>query len=121
MFPFKATLHFTCFPFPFTVKSFVEMTRFLLSKPDSDGLFLLSERVTQDPLENYFGRHRSRGHRCGNPNFKECIQNAVSLRAQKSLDLDCVRGNCRRKRLLSNDSFVVSKDDEVPLPKRKRH
>ena len=97
------------------------MTRFLLSKPDSDGLFLLSERVTQDPLENYFGRQRSRGHRCGNPNFKECIQNAVSIRAQRSLDLDRVRGNCRQKRRLGNDGFVVNKDDEETLPKRKRH
>ena len=35
--------------------SFVEMTRFLLRKGENDesGLFFLSERISQDPLENY--------------------------------------------------------------------
>ncbi len=103
-----------------TVKSFVEMTKVLLSQPDSPGLFLLSERISQDPLENYFGMQRSRGQRSGNPNIVESLQNAVAIRAQKSLELDRVRGNCRRKRLLDNPEFEVRKEDEVPMPKRKR-
>ncbi len=102
------------------VQSFVEMTRFLLSQPDGQGNFFLSERISQDPLENYFGKQRSRGHRSGNPNFKECLQNAVAIRAQKSMELDRVRGNCRRKRLLGNDNSTINEDDEAPLPKRKR-
>ena len=76
------------------------MTKYLLSQPNSDGLFLLSERVSQDPLENYFGKQRARGGRCDNPTVKECIKNAVAIRAQRSLDLDRVQGNCRRKRRL---------------------
>ncbi len=99
----------------------MELTKFLLSQPDSDGLFVLSERISQDPLENYFGKQRARGSRCGNPNFTECLQNAVGIRAQKSLQLDRVRGNCRQKRILSNDDFIVSHDNETLLPKRKRH
>ena len=43
----------------FFVRSFVEMTRYLLSQPNSDGLFLLSERISQDPIENYFGKQRA--------------------------------------------------------------
>ena len=98
------------------------MTRFLLSQPGAQGgLFFLSERISQDPLENYFGMQHSRGRRSGNPNLKESLQNAVAIRAQKSLELDKVRGNCRRKRLLGNDDFKVKKDDEAPMPKRKRH
>lgn len=106
--------------FLLAVKSFVEMSKFLLSQPGGQDLFFLSERISQDPLEKYFGKQRSRGSRSGNPNFQECLQNAVGIRAQKSMELDRVQGNCRRKRLLMSDGFNVTKDDEVPLPKRKR-
>ena len=97
------------------------MTKLLLSQPDSEGLFFLSERISQDPLENYFGKQRTRGSRSDNPSYKECLQNAVAIRAQKSLELDRVRGNCRRKRQLGEVSYQVKEDDETPLPKRKRH
>lgn len=100
-----------------TVKSFVEMTKYLLSQPGED-LFFLSERITQDPLENYFGKQRARGGRCDNPCLKECLQNAVAIRAQRSMNLDRVQGNCRRKRRLPSPEN--SKIDATPLPKRKR-
>ena len=98
------------------VTSFVEMVKYLLSQPGAEDLFLLSERITQDPLENYFGKQRSCGRRCDNPNFKECLQNATAIRAQKSLELDRVQGNCRRKRCLPDSLFEI---DNTPLPKRK--
>ena len=93
------------------------MTKYLLSQPNSDGLFLLSERVSQDPLENYFGKQRARGCICDNPTVKECIKNAVAIRAQRSLDLDRVQGNCRRKRRLEDSAQTI---DDTPLAKRKR-
>ena len=99
------------------VRSFVEMTKILLSQDDD--LYLLSERFSQDPLENYFGQQRTRGRRSDNPSVKEVLQNAMAIRAQKSLQLDRVRGNCRRKRLLSNLS-IVTDEDKVALPKAKR-
>lgn len=99
------------------MKSFVEMTRFLLSQPGSEGLFLLSERISQDPLENYFGKQRAQGGRSENPSLKQCVQNAVAIRAQKSMDLDRVQGNCRRKRRLFDGEPKI---DDSPLPKRKR-
>ena len=52
------------------VKSLVEMTSFLLSKvnPDeNDAVFLLSERVSQDSVENYLAQQRARGGRNDNP------------------------------------------------------
>ena len=74
------------------------MAKFLLSN-DSDGnLFLLSERITQDTLENYFGKQRARGGHNENPNLQQCMVNAAALRVQGSIALDPVRGNCRRKR-----------------------
>ena len=74
------------------------MTKYLLSKPGIEGLFLLSKRISQDPLENHFGKQRARGRRCDNPTVEDCLQNAVVIQAQKSLELDRVRGNCRGRK-----------------------
>ena len=100
-----------------TVLSFVEMTRYLLTLPGNENLSLLSERVSQDPLENYFGMQRTRGGRCDNPTIQQSLQNAIAIRAQHSLELDRVQGNSRRKRRLFDD---FPKIDDTPLPKRKR-
>ena len=102
------------------MKSFVELTRTLLSQDDGHDLYFLSERVSQDPLENYFGKQRSRGRRSENVTIKEAIQNAVAIRAQKSLELDRVQGNCRRKKRICPDALKVTAEDETPLPKHKR-
>ena len=71
------------------VKSFVEMAKFLLAKDhgtDPD-LFLLSERISQDPLENYFGQQRARAERNENPNSSQCLSNAAAKGIQKSMPL----------------------------------
>ena len=99
-----------------TVHSFVDMARFLLS--NDENLFLLSERISQDPLENYFGKQRARGGRNENPNLEQCVVNAAALRVQGSVALDPVRGNCRRKRQLAMDEPTII--NSKPLPKRKR-
>ncbi len=99
------------------MKSFVEMTKYLLSDP-AQKLYVLSERILQDPLENYFGKQRARGGRNENPNLQQCVHNAAALRVQKSMALDPVRGNCSRKRRLFGDE--QPKIDATPLPKRKR-
>ena len=92
------------------------MTKYLLSR--HEGLFLLSERISQDPLENYFGKQRAQGGRNENPNLQQCLRNASALQIQKSGALDPVRGNCRRKRHMNIDEAEVI--DASPLPKRKR-
>ncbi len=90
--------------------SFVEMTKYLLSQSEDGDFFVLSERVSQDPLENYFGRNE-------NPSIQQCVHNAAALRIQKSMALDPVRGNWSRKRRLFPDDPEI---DVTPLPKRKR-
>lgn len=72
--------------------SFVEMVKYLLSQPQdpTEKLYVLSERISQDPLENYFGKQRARGGRNENPNLKQCLHNAAALRVQKSMALDPV-------------------------------
>lgn len=97
------------------------MTRFLLQKGERNGphLYFLSERISQDPLENYFGNQRARGGRNEHPTVQQCLYNAAALRVQKSMALEPVRGNCNRKRRLFHDEQPPI--DSTPLPKRKRH
>lgn len=92
------------------------MTRYLLSQ--GEHIFLLSERVSQDPLENYFGQQRARGGRNENPTVQQCVHNAAAIRVQKSLALNPVRGNCSHKRRLYDEGSPQI--DDTPLPKRKR-
>lgn len=103
--------------FTISVTSFVEMTRYLLSQHQDKNCYVLSERISQDPLENYFGQQRARGGRNENPTLQQCIHNAAALRVQKSMALNPVRGNCSRKRRLYEEQPKV---DSTPLPKRKR-
>ncbi len=98
----------------------MELTRFLLpdEQDPSKKRYFLSERISQDPLENYFGQQRARGGRNENPSLQQCVHNAAALRVQKSMALDPVRGNCSRKRRLFGEE--QPKIDNTPLPKRKR-
>ena len=104
--------------FIYAVRSFVEATRYLLTLPGVTGQYLLSERFSQDPLENYFSRQRASGGRCDNPTASNTLNCAQSLRVQGSLALQSVRGNCSHKRMLFADKQPVIND--TPLPKRPR-
>ena len=73
--------------FIYAVRSFVEATRYLLTLPGVTGQYLLSERFSQDPLENYFSRQRASGGRCDNPTASNTLNCAQSLRVQGSLAL----------------------------------
>ena len=103
-----------------TVKSVVEIIRFLLSSSDGEmPSFVLSERFSQDTLENYFGTVRKRGGRSTNPSAKEMLDSSGSIRVQGSQAQAPVRGNSSRpnsrKRLFSNEDI-----DDTPIPKRSR-
>ncbi len=100
------------------MNSFVEMATFLLSK--HPGLYLLSEKLSQDPLENYFGKQRQRGGRNENPNVKQCLTNAASLRIQGSMALNPVRGNCRKRFSKIDEQSAIEESVQTPLPKRKK-
>ena len=95
------------------VKSFVEVTWYLLSQPGVK--FILSERFCQDPLECFFGRQRSCGGRNDNPTVQQFLKSTVSLRVQGSLALKHLRGNCRKRPL--DDNMVI---ENSSLPKRRR-
>ena len=56
----------------------MEATRYLLTLPGVTGQYLLSERFSQDPLENYFSRQRASGGRCDNPTASNTLNSAQS-------------------------------------------
>ncbi len=68
--------------------------------------YLLSEKFTQDPIENYFGQQRSRGGWCQNPTVQACISSAQSLRKGNPLIIYMMQGgSCIYPHVLSIFSF----------------
>ncbi|KAL5497084.1 hypothetical protein EMCRGX_G013484 [Ephydatia muelleri] len=77
----------------------------------------LSERLCQDPLEQFFGCQRQRGRTNDNPTVKEFCKNTQALRVVNSLCAGIVKGNCRGKRHANRS---ISEMDLRPLAKRPR-
>ena len=102
----------TCCPY-ILAKSFVELTRFLLKQ--SGVQYVLSAKLSQDPLESFFGKQRMRGGYSDNPTVSSFLYGAQSLRVQGSTAVKSTRGNTKRGR-----STAALSVDDTPLPKRKR-
>ena len=82
-----------------------------------DVLVFMSNRLCQDPLENFFGQQRQRGRVGDNPNVHEFLKNTQSLRIVNSVSRQVVKGNCRGQK-----SEQIKDNSKEPLPKRKyRH
>lgn len=97
----------------FLVHSFIELTKYIFNLPGVK--LFLSERLTQDPLESFFGKQRQRGRGSDNPTVSQFLNSTASLRVQGSLALQPFRGNSTRKR-----KPIDLSNCEEPLQKRKR-
>ncbi len=91
--------------------SFIEVSKYLLSL--KDGLFILSERFNQDPLESFFGQQRARGGRNDNPNVRMFMFNTQAIRVQRSMTIGDGGNVRKRKEQWSKDL------DELSRPLRK--
>lgn len=98
----------------FAVNSFVELLEFIFTTIPGVTVFL-SNRLCQDPLENFFGRQRQRGRVNENPNTAEFAKNTQALRIVNST-CSTVRGNCRGAKEQTNTVEV----DNAPLNKRRK-
>ena len=96
-----------------TVKSFVELTEYVFKIPGVK--FFLSERISQDPLENFFGCQRQRGRTGENPNVDQFCKNTQALRVINSVCAHVPRGNCRGRQ-----NVIDIKKESKALPKRRR-
>ena len=63
--------------------SLIELIKYLFTLPDVKSF--LSEKISQDPLEQFFGCQRQRGRSSDNPNVKEFCKNTQALRVVNSL------------------------------------
>jgi len=98
--------------FTHTVQSFVELVKYVLQIPGVK--FFLSEKISQDPLENFFGCQRQRGRTGENPNASQFCKNTQALRIINSVCDNIPKGNCRGRQL------QIDMQDTKPLPKRRR-
>lgn len=76
-----------------TVSSFIDLAKELLQ---IEGVsFVLSEKFSQDPLEEHFGRQRRRGGCNDNPNILEFGRQELSINVIRSEMLRDIKGNTR--------------------------
>lgn len=91
------------------------MVRYLFTLPGVK--CFLSERISQDPLEKFFGNQRQRGGVNENPTVKEFCNNTQALRVINTVCRD-VKGNCcGRKRDRETETDTLQ--ENTPLRKRK--
>ncbi|XP_033111492.1 uncharacterized protein LOC117112515 [Anneissia japonica] len=96
-----------------TVKSFVSLTKELLQ--DTSVAYILSEKFSQDPLEEYFSKQRSAGGRNDNPTVDEFGNNFLRLHVAGPMVSAAARGNVRGN---TRDGLNILSDE--PLQKRQR-
>ena len=75
------------------MKGFVELVQYLFTI--SGVKVFLSEKVSQDPIEKFFGCQRQRGRVNENPNAQEFMKNTQALCVINGMCPNVARGNCR--------------------------
>ena len=71
----------------YAVKSFIKLARYTLSLPGAPPL--LSRRITQDPLEKFFGLQKQRGRVNENPNSQEFYKEFPSTACGSGMLREC--------------------------------
>ena len=98
------------------VNSFVALAKELLQ---IDGVkFLLSEKFTQDPLEEHFGRQRRRGGTNDNPTLAEFGDQELVLNVMRSDMMQEIAGSNTRGR--DREDVKININDDSELPKRSK-
>ena len=88
---FRWKINFNVF-FIFLVYSFVALTPMLLRQ---DGVkYFLSEKLSQDPLEEYFAKQRQRGGSNENPELNDVNRNFLALNVAGDDMVKVMSGNC---------------------------
>ena len=79
--------------FYFSVNSFIALGRLLLNK---DGVkFFLSEKLSQDPFEEYFSKQQAKGGADENPTLETFSRNFLDLNVARDKLVRVVNGNTR--------------------------
>ena len=89
----------------------MELVPYLFIIPDAPPF--LSRRISQDPLQKFFGLQRQRGRVNENPSMQEFLRNTQALRVIKMASIS-VKGNCR-------EDATVDENECCPIKKRKQN
>ena len=100
------------------VKSFIELLRYILRIPGVK--FFLSERLSQDPLENFFGCQRQRCRTNENPNLHKLCKNTQALRVINSVCGTVSKGNCRGNKQVTYMDEITSHCLNIEESKNKK-
>ena len=76
----------------------------------------LSEKLSQDTLEKFFGCQRQRGGTSDDPTVAEFLKNTNALRVINTICRNVSHGNCR-----GNKQICDPEKENTPLPKRRRY
>ena len=96
------------------VKSFIELAKLLLR----EGVpYILSEKFSQDPLEEHFSRHRRIAGCNDNPTLDQFKQQEVALNLIKSDLIGDLRGNTRGR----PDNRAPLDINDMRLPRKRSH
>uniref|UniRef100_A0A1X7V3S1 Uncharacterized protein n=1 Tax=Amphimedon queenslandica TaxID=400682 RepID=A0A1X7V3S1_AMPQE len=71
--------------------SFIDLVSFLFTIPGVKSF--LSEHISQDPLEKFFGRQHQRGNAHENPSSQEFLKHNGALRVVNLIKIDNYEGN----------------------------
>ena len=77
------------------MKAFVELGKTLLQQPGVN--MLLSEKFSQDPLEERFARQRRSGGTCNNPTLHQFGEHEMNLQVMRYELITDLRGNVHKK------------------------
>ena len=93
--------------------SLIHLIKFIFTIPN--GKSILSERISQNPFEEFFGKQRHRGAVNKNPTSHQFLKNNQALRVVNSIKIDLQRGNTR-----GSNTEKVTTVSTAPLPKRRK-
>ena len=98
------------------VSSFLELIPYLFKIKGVT--HFLSEKLSQDPLEKFFGCQRQKGRSNENPMVGKFFKNTYSLRVINSINVREITGNCCGTKRKCYD--LEASNLNAPLRKRKR-
>ena len=84
----------------------------LLSIPNVE--YVLTQKLNQDPVEQYFGKQRMKGGASDNPTVNEFAYNTNKIAVAGSSMIRDVAGNVRKRKV------PLDINKEVPMMKRKK-
>lgn len=99
------------------VKSFIELTKLLLREDDVK--FVLSEKFSQDPLEEHFGRQRRRGGNNENPTYQQFGRNELALNVMDSSLIADLRGSTSGRNMEGRPKLDINDQRKLTIKSKK--